>query len=121
MSLPVATTITGMDSLEVLRQNLQIAQNFKPFSESEMQELRERCKPDAADGRYELYGFHRPEQVYDFLVRNKGVCGRTASTHRNDEKKHYRPNRQQVRHSSKWRLPMLDCYAWLKSARGRAG
>src|SRR3984957_19888952 len=55
MSLPVATTITGMDSLEVLHQNLQIAQNFKPFSELEMQELRDRCKQDAADGRYELY------------------------------------------------------------------
>jgi uncharacterized protein len=55
MSLPVATTITGMDSLGVLRQNLQIAQNFTPFSESEMQALRERCKPEAADGRYELY------------------------------------------------------------------
>jgi aryl-alcohol dehydrogenase-like predicted oxidoreductase len=55
MSLPVTTTITGMDSLEVLHQNLQIAENFKPFSESEMQGLRDRCKPDAADGRYELY------------------------------------------------------------------
>src|SRR5271155_5878743 len=55
MSLPVATTIAGMDSVNVLRQNLQIAQNFKPFSESEMQELRDRCKPDAADGRYEFY------------------------------------------------------------------
>jgi hypothetical protein len=55
MSLPVATTITGKDSLEVLHQNLQIAQNFKPFSESEMQELRDRCKQDASDGRYELY------------------------------------------------------------------
>ena len=29
MSLPVATTITGMDSPEVLQQNLQIAQNFR--------------------------------------------------------------------------------------------
>jgi aryl-alcohol dehydrogenase-like predicted oxidoreductase len=55
MSLPVATTITGMDSLEVLHQNLQIAQNFQPFTEVEMQELRDRCKQDAADGRYELY------------------------------------------------------------------
>ena len=55
MSLPVATTITGIDSLEVLHQNLQIAQNFTPFSEAEMNALRERCKPDAADGRYELY------------------------------------------------------------------
>ena len=55
MSLPVATTITGIDSVEVLRQNLQIAQNFTPFSIAEMDELRNRCKRDAADGRYELY------------------------------------------------------------------
>jgi uncharacterized protein len=55
MSLPVTTTITGIDSLEVLHQNLQIAQNFTPMTEAEMNTLRERCKPDAADGRYELY------------------------------------------------------------------
>jgi uncharacterized protein len=56
MSLPgVTTTITGMDSLDVLHQNLRIAQNFTPMSESEMNELRDRCKQDAADGRYELY------------------------------------------------------------------
>jgi uncharacterized protein len=30
MSLPVATTINGMDSLEVLRQNLRVARGFKP-------------------------------------------------------------------------------------------
>jgi hypothetical protein len=51
----VTTTITGIDSLEVLHQNLQIAQNFTPMTESEMNALRERCKPDAVDGRYELY------------------------------------------------------------------
>jgi hypothetical protein len=55
MSLPVATTITGIDSLDVLQQNLQIARNFTPMSASEMDELRNRCKPYAADGRYELY------------------------------------------------------------------
>ena len=55
MSLPVATTITGIDSLEVLHQNLQIAQNFTPMTEAEMNELRTRCKPDSADGRYEVY------------------------------------------------------------------
>jgi len=55
MSLPVATTISGVDSLEVLHQNLQIAQNFTPMSDAEMSSLRERCKRDAADGRYELY------------------------------------------------------------------
>jgi uncharacterized protein len=56
MSLPgVTTTITGMDSLEVLQQNLQIAQNFTPMSDQEMNALRERVRPSAADGRYELY------------------------------------------------------------------
>src|ERR1700693_3803444 len=55
MSLPVTTTITGIDSLEVLRQNLGIAQAFEPMSSADMQLLRDRCKPHAADGRFELY------------------------------------------------------------------
>ena len=55
MSLPVTTTITGIDSLDVLQQNLQIARNFTPMTASEMDELRNRCKSYAADGRYELY------------------------------------------------------------------
>jgi aryl-alcohol dehydrogenase-like predicted oxidoreductase len=55
MSLPVATTITGIDSLEVLRQNLAIARRFTPMSAPEMQALRERCAVYAADGHLELY------------------------------------------------------------------
>jgi uncharacterized protein len=55
MSLPVTTTITGIDKADVLRQNLRIAQNFQPMSPSEMQALRDRVKPYAADGRFELY------------------------------------------------------------------
>jgi len=55
MSLPVATTISGMDSLVVLEQNLGVARGFKPFGEQEMAGLRERVRPLAADGRYELF------------------------------------------------------------------
>ncbi|MDB6019757.1 MAG: aldo/keto reductase [Pedosphaera sp.] len=55
MSLPVATTISGVDSLSVLRQNLAIARGFKPMTPEEMQALRERCAPFAADGHLELY------------------------------------------------------------------
>jgi aryl-alcohol dehydrogenase-like predicted oxidoreductase len=55
MSLPVATTITGMETLEVLHQNLAVAQGFQPMSPVEMQALRERVQPQAADGHYELY------------------------------------------------------------------
>jgi predicted aldo/keto reductase-like oxidoreductase len=55
MSLPVTTTITGMDSLDVVRQALRIGQNFQPMQPAEMQALRDRCKQYAADGRFELY------------------------------------------------------------------
>jgi aryl-alcohol dehydrogenase-like predicted oxidoreductase len=55
MSLPVATTIAGMDSPEVLRQNLAVAHGFKAMTDEEMQALRDRCAGDAGDGRYEPY------------------------------------------------------------------
>jgi aryl-alcohol dehydrogenase-like predicted oxidoreductase len=55
MSLPVASTISGMDSLGVLKQNLEIARGFKPLSHAEMQRLRDRCSFDASDGRWELF------------------------------------------------------------------
>jgi len=55
MSLPVATTISGIDSLDVLRQNVRIARGFKPMAPKEMQALRQRCKSFAADGHLELY------------------------------------------------------------------
>jgi uncharacterized protein len=55
MSLPVAATVSGIDSLKVLRQNLRIARNFEPLTEAEMQQLRGRCAEAAADGRFELY------------------------------------------------------------------
>ncbi len=55
MSLPVATTISGIDSLQVLRQNLSIARGFQPMSAAEMRRLRSRCAPLAADGHLELY------------------------------------------------------------------
>ena len=55
MSLPVAATVSGIDSLKVLRQNLRIARGFEPMSEAEMQALRARCAEAAADSRFELY------------------------------------------------------------------
>jgi aryl-alcohol dehydrogenase-like predicted oxidoreductase len=55
MSLPVATTICGIDSLEVLRQNIGIARGFKPMSAQEMLVLRERCRPHSGDGHLELF------------------------------------------------------------------
>jgi predicted aldo/keto reductase-like oxidoreductase len=55
MSLPVATTVSGIDSMKVLRQNLKVALGFKPMSERQMNALRRRVREQAADGRFELY------------------------------------------------------------------
>ena len=55
MSLPVAVTISGIDALSVLRQNLAIARGFTPLIAPQMQALRDRCAPVAADGHLELY------------------------------------------------------------------
>jgi aryl-alcohol dehydrogenase-like predicted oxidoreductase len=56
MSLPgVTTTVTGIDSMRVLRQNIRIAGDFTPMSADEMEALRARVAELAADGRYELY------------------------------------------------------------------
>ena len=55
MSLPVATTISGIDSMRVLRQNLAVARGFQPMSARQMAALRKRVAEQAADGRFELY------------------------------------------------------------------
>jgi aryl-alcohol dehydrogenase-like predicted oxidoreductase len=55
MSLPVATTVSGIDSMKVLRQNLKVALGFTPMSERQMNALRRRVRQQAADGRFELY------------------------------------------------------------------
>jgi uncharacterized protein len=54
MSLPVATTISGIDTMEVLDQNLAILRDFKALSADQMQTLRDHGR-QFDDGRYELY------------------------------------------------------------------
>jgi predicted aldo/keto reductase-like oxidoreductase len=55
MSLPVAVTVSGIDSLKVLRQNVGVARGFTPMSAVEMQSIRTRYARLAVDGRFELY------------------------------------------------------------------
>ena len=55
MSVPgVSTTISGMDSMAVLDQNLEILHSFKPLDEKQMADLREHGR-QFNDGRYELF------------------------------------------------------------------
>ena len=55
MSLPVATTICGIDKFDVLHQNLKVSRGFQPMAPDEMEALRKRCAKEAADGRHEMY------------------------------------------------------------------
>lgn len=55
MSVPgVSTTISGMDAMAVLDQNLRILSSFQPLTESQMDELRKHGRA-FNDGRFELF------------------------------------------------------------------
>jgi uncharacterized protein len=55
MSLPVCTTVSGIDSLKVLRQNLRIAGGFTPMSSAQRKAYERQLVDEAGDGRFELY------------------------------------------------------------------
>ena len=55
MSLPIATVVSGMDSLKVLDQNLEIARNFTPLSETEREAIIAKTKPVADGGSFEPF------------------------------------------------------------------
>ena len=55
MSLPVCTTVSGIDSMKVLRQNLRIARGFQPMSAKERKAYEESLAEHGPDGRFELY------------------------------------------------------------------
>jgi predicted aldo/keto reductase-like oxidoreductase len=55
LSQPIATLVTGIDSMAVLQQNLAIGQNFTPMPADEQAALLARVKAVAGDGRHELF------------------------------------------------------------------
>ncbi len=55
LSLPISTLVSGIDSIEVLEQNLKIAREFNKMSEKELNELRKRFKNEAFKGQHEYY------------------------------------------------------------------
>jgi aryl-alcohol dehydrogenase-like predicted oxidoreductase len=79
MSLPVTTTISGVDRPEVLQQNLAVAQGFTPLSAADMRALADRARPEALDGRFELYKmslqFDNPEarMAHEFPLDQRSV------------------------------------------------
>lgn len=54
-SLPVSTICTGMESMEVLRQNMNTFKKKDPMGQKEMDRVLSQAKPSAGDGRFEGY------------------------------------------------------------------
>ncbi len=55
LSLPIDTLVSGIDSLEVLIQNLRIVRNWRPLSEDKKNNLHHKITPFAGDGHLERY------------------------------------------------------------------
>ena len=55
LSLPISTLVSGIDSFQVLEQNLKIVENFEPATEEELYSLRTRIEPEAYRGQHEYY------------------------------------------------------------------
>lgn len=55
LSQPIATLVVGIDSMEVLKQDLAIARAFKPLTGAELAKLLVRVKDAAGDGRHERF------------------------------------------------------------------
>ena len=52
MSLPVSTTILGVDNIQQIEENMQIASQFSPLSDQEMQALEYKTLPIVRQGLY---------------------------------------------------------------------
>jgi aryl-alcohol dehydrogenase-like predicted oxidoreductase len=55
LTLPIASVVSGIESRDILHQNLAIAQRFVPMSAQELERVRSRVAVYAADGRFELF------------------------------------------------------------------
>jgi aryl-alcohol dehydrogenase-like predicted oxidoreductase len=55
MSLPTSVVITGIDSLKILKQDLEAVKSFEPLTPKQLAALLAKTARAAADGRYERF------------------------------------------------------------------
>lgn len=55
LTLPTSVVITGIDSMDVLEQNLEIMKDFKPLGDAELRDLLTRTMKLARTGQYEKF------------------------------------------------------------------
>ena len=72
LSLPTSVVITGIDSMKILNQALEVARAFRPLSEAEMNALRDKTRAAAANGEYELF---KTSTLFDATAQNPEWLG----------------------------------------------
>ncbi|HJZ54197.1 MAG TPA: hypothetical protein VKE74_04535 [Gemmataceae bacterium] len=72
MSLPTSTVITGIDSLEILKQDLEVVKTFKPLTEEQVADLLTRTAKAAARGEFERF---KTTNGFDGTAKNPAWLG----------------------------------------------
>jgi hypothetical protein len=86
LSLPTSVVITGIDSMPVLDQDLELARTFQPMTKEEVASLLQRTAQAAANGQFELFKTttvfdgtaKHPEWLGDALPRTKELRKETS-------------------------------------------
>jgi predicted aldo/keto reductase-like oxidoreductase len=68
LSLPIATLVSGIDSEQILEQNLKIAREFQPMTRREMEAVEAKYKAVAGDGRFEWF---KSTQIFDGVAHRR--------------------------------------------------
>jgi len=68
LSLPISTLVTGIDSEQVLEQNLKIVREFKPLTDEARAKIEQSTFEVAGDGRFELF---KSSKAFDGPVHRK--------------------------------------------------
>ncbi len=66
LTLPVSTVCSGMQSMEMLTENIETVRNFEPMSEQEIEDLLKRTIQYAYGGQYEWYKSYTPDPDREF-------------------------------------------------------
>ena len=72
LSLPTSVVITGIDSLKILDQAIDMARHFTPLAEPERRDLLQRTRELATTGLYELF---KTSTVFDATTQNPEWLG----------------------------------------------
>jgi predicted aldo/keto reductase-like oxidoreductase len=68
LSQDISSLVCGIDSMEVLKQDINIARNFKRMTEDELRRLRDKVKAVAGDGRHERF---KSTQLFDGIYHRQ--------------------------------------------------